>query len=293
MIIGFVGTGTMGRPIATHLLRAGHTIVAFDRVEAAVEPLLAAGAVVAPTLADMGQAARCVFLSLPGPAEIEAVTDELLRDLGPGSVIVDLSTNAVECARTLATRARACQVEFIDAPVSGGLAGAERGTLSIMVGATDAGFNRVQPLLEYFGRTVVHVGPVGAGSLAKLVNNQIFLCASVLLQEGFVLGAKAGMDASSLKRILDVSSSGLFTRKAGFMLTREFDEAPFKLGIAEKDVAVALESARALGVDMPMTTAAHGIYRAAVEEGLAAQVFSATLKVLEARAGTTVAAIVE
>jgi 3-hydroxyisobutyrate dehydrogenase-like beta-hydroxyacid dehydrogenase len=289
MKLGFVGTGTMGVPIARHLLAAGHALTIFDVVPGATRTLVTAGASRADALREVADAADTLFLSLPGPQEIESVTVDLAAIAAPGTTIIDLSTNSVECARTLATRCAERQIEFMDAPVSGGVVGAERGTLSVMVGASDAGFARARPLLETFAKSVFHVGPAGAGALAKLVNNQIFLCASVLIQEGFVLGAKAGMDANTLKRILDESSAGLFVRKAGFMLSRDFDKAVFKLGIAEKDVAVALESARALGVDMPLTSAAHGVYRAAVAQGLAAEVFSATLKVLESLAGVKVA----
>ncbi|NJN52361.1 MAG: NAD(P)-dependent oxidoreductase [Gammaproteobacteria bacterium] len=169
----------------------------------------------------------------------------------------------------LAARGGTVGIEYMDAPVSGGVAGAQRGTLAVMAAGSADGFARVKPLLERFAKTVFHVGPAGTGSLAKLVNNQIFLCTSVLIQEGFVLAAKAGMDANALKQILDVSSAGIFTRKAGFMLSRDFDQALFKLAIAQKDVGVALASAAALGVDMPATIAAHTVYAAASRGGLA------------------------
>ncbi len=291
MRIGFIGTGTMGTPIAKHLLSAGHELTVHDAVAAATSALTSAGAASAASIADVSRAADVIFLSLPGPKEIEAVVGELLDAAAPGSTVVDLSTNAVANARSLAERCAGRNLEFIDAPVSGGVVGAERGTLSVMVGATESGFARIESLLDCFSKEAFHLGPAGSGTLAKLVNNQIFLCTSVLLQEGFVLGAKAGMDANDLKRILDASSAGLYTRKAAFLLSRDFDKAVFKLAIAEKDVAVALESAHALGVDMPTTAAAHAVYRDAVERGFGAEVFSATLKALEARAGTIVAAL--
>ncbi len=289
MAVGFIGTGTMGVPIARHLLRAGHALRVFDLAPGATQSLVDAGAQKAESIGSLARSSRTLFLSLPGPTEIRAVVDAVLPAMSADTLIIDLSTNSVDCARTLATRVAGQGGEFIDAPVSGGVVGAERGTLSVMVGATQAGFDRAKPLIESFAKAVIHVGEAGSGTLAKLVNNQIFLCASVLIQEGFVLGAKAGMDAQTLKAILDVSSAGLYTRKADFVLSRDFDKAVFKLGIAAKDVGVALESAASLGVDMPMTSAAHAIYRDAVEHGFGAEVFSATLKVLEGRADVAVA----
>jgi 3-hydroxyisobutyrate dehydrogenase-like beta-hydroxyacid dehydrogenase len=160
-----------------------------------------------------------------------------------------------------------------------------------MVGGSNEGYARAQPLLRQFAREIFHVGPAGAGALAKLVNNQIFLCASVLIQEGFVLGAKAGMDSNDLMRILNASSAGLHTRRTGFVLNRDFQQAVFKLGIAHKDLSVALESAAALGVQMPLTRAAEELYARAVQRGYGDQVYSATLQVLEEQADTSVAAL--
>ena len=189
----------------------------------------------------------------------------------------------------MADRGAAVGVAFVDAPVSGGRAGAEAGTLAVIVGGDGEAVERVRPLLETFSANVFHVGPSGAGALAKLVNNQIFLCASVLIQEGFVLGAKAGMDATALLEILKASSAGTVVGAANVFLTRNFDNVSFKLSIAEKDVAVALASARALGVAMPTTEAAHAVYLAAIDGGLGDKVFTATLRTLEERSGVEVA----
>ena len=289
MRVGFIGLGNMGRPIAGHLQRAGHQLAVFDVVPAAGAALVEAGATAAPDIATLAAASDVVFLSLPGPAEVDQVVSAVLADLAMGSVVVDLSTNSVEGARAMADRGAAVGVAFVDAPVSGGRAGAEAGTLAVIVGGDGEAVERVRPLLETFSANVFHVGPSGAGALAKLVNNQIFLCASVLIQEGFVLGAKAGMDATALLEILKASSAGTVVGAANVFLTRNFDNVSFKLSIAEKDVAVALASARALGVAMPTTEAAHAVYRAAIDDGLGDKVFTATLRTLEERSGVEVA----
>lgn len=289
MRVGFIGLGNMGRPIAGHLQRAGHQLAVFDVVPAAGAALVEAGATAAPDIATLAAASDVVFLSLPGPAEVDQVVSAVLADLAMGSVVVDLSTNSVEGARAMADRGAAVGVAFVDAPVSGGRAGAQAGTLAVIVGGDGEAVERVRPLLETFSANVFHVGPSGAGALAKLVNNQIFLCASVLIQEGFVLGAKAGMDATALLEILKASSAGTVVGAANVFLTRNFDNVSFKLSIAEKDVAVALASARALGVAMPTTEAAHAVYLAAIDGGLGDKVFTATLRTLEERSGVEVA----
>lgn len=289
MRVGFIGLGNMGRPIAGHLQRAGHQLAVFDVVPAAGAALVEAGATAAPDIATLAATSDVVFLSLPGPAEVDQVVSAVLADLAMGSVVVDLSTNSVEGARAMADRGAAVGVAFVDAPVSGGRAGAEAGTLAVIVGGDGEAVERVRPLLETFSANVFHVGPSGAGALAKLVNNQIFLCASVLIQEGFVLGAKAGMDATALLEILKASSAGTVVGAANVFLTRNFDNVSFKLSIAEKDVAVALASARALGVAMPTTEAAHAVYLAAIDGGLGDKVFTATLRTLEERSGVEVA----
>lgn len=294
MNIGFIGTGTMGARLARHLL-AEHRLIVFDADPAAMAPLVEAGAVASRSVADVAaRAPAVVFLSLPGPDEIRAVVageGGLLESLRTGSVICDLSTSSVECARELAKRCAAGGIAFVDAPVSGGPVGAERGTLSVMVGAEPGAFEQVEPLLRRFARHVFHLGPPAAGALVKLINNQIFLCASVLIQEGFVLGAKAGMDASKLLEILNVSSAGLLTSRTSFMLSRDFDDPLFKLGIAAKDVSLAVASAKALGVSMPTTEGALGVYLDAVSQGLGEANFAATLLALESRARAEVAAL--
>jgi 3-hydroxyisobutyrate dehydrogenase-like beta-hydroxyacid dehydrogenase len=156
-----------------------------------------------------------------------------------------------------------------------------------MVGGDEAAFNEVRPLLECFGQHIFYMGPPGAGTLTKLVNNQIFLCASVLIQEGFVMGARAGMDPSVLLEVLKVSSAAPLLARAPLVLSRKFDLDVFALSIAAKDVAIALESARAVGASMPMTAAASAIYQEALAQGLGAEDFFATVKVLEAQAGTS------
>ncbi|MEM7542989.1 MAG: NAD(P)-dependent oxidoreductase [Pseudomonadota bacterium] len=290
MSIGFVGAGTIGGPMAKQIA-AQHPLMVFD-IDAA-----AAGAVggeVAGSLNEIGRACETVFLSLPGPPQIREVLlgdDGLIANGDAIKTIVDLSTNSVSLNREIAQSALEQGIQYLDAPVSGGKIAAEKGALAVMVGGDEGTFKAVTPLLECIGDHLFYMGPAGAGTLTKLVNNQIFLCATVLVQEGFVMGAKAGMDPSELLKVLNVSSAGPVLNRAPLMLSKKFDLGVFALSIAAKDVAVALQSADDLGVPMPMTQAASEVYSKAIENGLGGEDFFATVKVLESLADTELPAL--
>jgi len=292
--IGFVGTGTIGAPMAAQLLKHGHEMLLCDRNPQALEPLVENGAGATENIRDLAQRCKTVFLSLPGPPEIESVvlgSDGLLAHLETGSVIVDLSTNSVSLNRRIAEAASQKSVAYLDAPVSGGKRAAQKGALAIMIGGDEAAYHTVQPLIECIGDHLFYMGPAGSGTLTKLVNNQIFLCSSVLIQEGFVMGAKAGMDPSALLDVLTASSAGPLMSRAPLFLSRKFDLDIFSLAIAAKDVSVALESGQDLDSPMPMTEAGLSVYRDALDSGLGDEDFFATVKVLERTADVEVPAL--
>lgn len=288
---GFIGTGTIGAPMAMRLCDAGHALTVFDVDANATCALENKGAMRAASVAALASACSTVFLSLPGPPQIEAVmlgADGVLAHAQAGTIVVDLSTNAIALNRRIAAEASARGMQYLDAPVSGGRAGAVAGKLAVMVGGERTAFDAVRDLIACFGENIFHLGEAGAGTLTKLINNQIFLAASVLVQEGFVMGAKAGMDPATVLDVLKVSSAGSVVGRAGLFLSRKFDADLFALAIAGKDIDVALASAADLGVDMPMTRAAASVYHDALDQGLGGEDFYATLKVLEGRAGVSV-----
>jgi 3-hydroxyisobutyrate dehydrogenase-like beta-hydroxyacid dehydrogenase len=287
--VGFVGIGTMGGRMARRVLEGGHGLVVTDvRREAAV-PLEAGGARWADDAPAVAAAADgVVCLSLPGPSDVESVVGQLLPALAPGAVIVDLSTNSLGTVRRLHAEAAAVGVDYLDAPVSGGSPAAEAGTLAVMVGGDAGAYERVRPVLECIGTKLSHLGEPGAGTLVKLVNNAVFLCGSLLFQEGLVLATKAGMDPETLVGVMKGASGAPFTGMAGGLLGRRFEPALFALALAEKDIALALESARSLGVPMPVATAAHQTYLEALTAGHGGENFFATLQAIERRAGIEV-----
>ena len=289
--IGFVGTGTIGAPMAMRLLDAGHRLRVFDLNPQATRPHEEKGALRANALREIAEHCTVIFLSLPGPKQIESVMcgdDGLLAHGRPATTVIDLSTNAIALNRQLASQASSQAMHYLDAPVSGGRVGALAGKLAVMVGGDSAAFDAVRHLIACFGENIFYMGAAGAGTLTKLINNQIFLAASVLVQEGFVMGVKAGMDPSAVLEVLKVSSAASVLGRASLFLSRKFDQDIFSLAIAAKDLDVALASAEALGAQMPMTAAAAGVYQRALEQGLGAQDFYATVKVLEAAAGVSV-----
>ena len=293
-MIGFIGTGTIGSPMAHQLVAGGQTLMVYDLNPDNTTSLLDAGAQLARSIAAVAERCETVFLSLPGPAQIKTVVQAangLLANADALKHIVDLSTNAVELNRELAEVALKQNIAYLDAPVSGGRVAAEKGKLAVMIGGDKSTFEALQPLFALIGEKIFYLGPAGSGTLAKLVNNQIFLSASVLIQEGFVMGARAGMDPDTLLEVLKASSAGSLVSRAALVLSGQFDQDIFALSIAAKDVGVAVESAQALGVDMPMTKAALGVYGRAMDAGLGRDDFFATVKVLEQAAGVTLPAL--
>jgi 3-hydroxyisobutyrate dehydrogenase-like beta-hydroxyacid dehydrogenase len=288
MGIAFVGVGTMGAPMARHLVAAGHDVRVFDVSSDAAAAI--AGATPTASAAEAAAGAACVFLSLPAPPDVEAAivgADGVLAADPRPARIVDLSTSSPELVRRLHERCAEVGIGFVDAPVSGGRVKAESGELSVMAGGDDDDIVAIQPLLEAFAAQVFHVGPTGSGTVAKLVNNQLFLAASVLVQEAYVLGAAAGLDPAALHRIVRASSGGPYAALAPLLLGRDFDDVIFRLDIAAKDLALAVDAAGEHGVDIPVTAAALGTYRAALDEGRGTKAFHATLEHVEQAAGIT------
>ena len=286
--VGFVGLGNMGGPMAARLVEADLEVSVHDLHRADAKPLLDAGASWSSSLTQLATRAEIILLSLPGPPEVEHVVagrGGLLESLAKGSVIVDLSTNAVGSVRKLAAECARRDIAFLDAPVSGGAPGAINGTLVLMVGGQAAALERVRPVLDVLSRRIVYLGQCGNGTVAKLINNQLYLCGQVLFYEGMVLGAKAGLDPGDLVKILDDTGvGGVHSRLAGRVLDRDQESTTFALSLAEKDVALVLEAGRSLSVSMPVTAAAHELFVAGRAAGQGEKNFWAAFELVEERA---------
>ncbi len=256
MKIGFIGLGIMGRHMASNLMKAGHELVVHDlRREAAVAHCQA-GATWAATPRAVAEATEVVFTSLPGPPEVEAVSlgkQGLLEGLAAGKVYFDLTTNAPELVRRIHEVFRAQGIHMLDAPVSGGPRGAETRRLALWVGGDEGVFTRYKSVLQAIGDQPYYVGPIGAGSIAKLVHNCAGYVIQTALAEVFTMGVKAGVDPLGLWKAVRQGAYGrrrTFDGLADQFLPGRFDPAAFALRLAHKDVALATSLGREHKVPM-------------------------------------------
>jgi len=252
--LGFVGVGRMGGPMANRLLDAGHSLVIYDTSQDAVAPLAARGATVATSAADVASKAEVVFLSLPTPPIVQAVVTGEAGVL-QGSMLkalVDLSTTGPSVAAVCAKAATVKGVAWMDSPVSGGITGATKGTLAVMVSGPKATYDRLDEVLKVFGKLFYVGEKPGLAQVAKLANNLLAAAALVLSSEAVVMGVKAGIDPKVLIDIINAGSGRNSATQDKFpraVLTRTFDFG-FATGLSYKDVRLCLEEAEALGVPM-------------------------------------------
>ncbi len=257
MQLGFIGLGVMGRPMALHLLRAGHQVAVWARRAASCRPLLDAGAVSCGSAAAVARRSQVVFTVVTAGSDVERVVfgvDGLAEGLAAGAILVDLSTIAPETARSLALRLSQRGVDMLDAPVSGGEQGAIAATLAIMVGGKAAALDRVRPLLELLGRKIVHVGDSGAGQVAKACNQMVMVAAIEAVAEALHLSRAAGVDPARVRQALAGGSAGsrVLEVMGGKMVERDFD-AGVEARLHHKDYAVAIAEALRLGVPLPVS----------------------------------------
>jgi 3-hydroxyisobutyrate dehydrogenase len=252
--IGFIGLGVMGEPMCGHLARrSGHHVLAHDLREAPLQRLAADG--VEPVQpADIAHRADLILLSLPDGKAVAAVIATLEPHLQPGQTLVDTSTSSVPLTRTIGARLAARGIAYADAPVARTREAAARGELSIMVGATDALFAHVRPILETMGTDVTHCGPIGTGQVAKILNNMLVFQHTAALAEAIALGRRHGVPPEILLPTIAKGSGDSFVlRSHGMksMLPRDFPERAFSTRYAIKDLSYALEMAAESGLAVP------------------------------------------
>ena len=257
--IGFAGVGRMGAPMVRRLLAAGHSVMVFDASAAAVEALVAAGASAAPNPAALAEGSEVVFLSLPTPEIVEAVAlgDNGIAQAEGARLVVDLSTTGPRVARKVGAGLAARGLLLVDCPVSGGVGGAEKGTLALMVACPKAVFDDLDPLLQTFGKTF-HVGEeAGMGQMIKVINNLMSVTSLTIASEALVLGVKAGLDPDVMLEVINAGSgrtNATTDKIPKFVLGRSFDFG-FAIGLSSKDARLCLEESDALGVPMVVGSA--------------------------------------
>ena len=288
MRIGFIGLGTMGASMALNARTKGkYDLIVHDLRPEAAEPHLAAGAKWAESPAAVGRDADVVLTSLPGPREVEAVADGLIQTMRRGVPWFDLSTNSPSVIRRLHERLAAKGIPLLDAPVSGGPKGAKSGKLALWVGGDRATFDRFRAVLDSIGDQVRYIGPIGAGSIAKLVHNAAGYAIHCAVAEVFTMGVKAGVEPLALWSAIRQGALGrkrTFERMADNFLQGKFDPPEFALNLAFKDVTLATELAREIGVPMRLVSLAHAEMGEAMNRGWGGSDSRVFLKLQEERA---------
>src|SRR5215212_5585227 len=261
----------MGACMAGNLLEAGHELVVHNRTRTKAERLAQRGARVADSPREVAEGSNIIITMLPGPPQVEEVfagEEGLLEGAGEGSLLIDMSTSSPVLARELARTAHEGGVGMLDAPVSGGDVGAIEGTLSIMVGGEEGDFERAKPLFEAMGKTVTHVGPVGAGQVTKAANQVVVALTIEAVSEALVLGSAGGV---SPEKILDVLSGGLAGNKVMEVKREKFLSHKFEPGfrseLHHKDLGIALAAGREYGVVLPVTAIVYQMFEALMARG--------------------------
>jgi 3-hydroxyisobutyrate dehydrogenase len=289
--IGFIGLGNMGLPMAQNLIKAGNTVRGYDVAAAAVEKLVGGGGRAANSAADACQDAEVVVTMLPAGEHVREVylgANGVLAKVGEGTLLIDSSTIDVESARAVAAAASERGLAMIDAPVSGGVAGAQAGTLTFMVGGPDEAFARAKPLLEAMGKTIVHAGAAGNGQAAKICNNMVLGASMIVVSEAFLLAEKLGLDAQKLFDISSKSSGQCWSMTSycpvpGLVPTSPANrgyQAGFTAAMMLKDLKLARDVARATQATTPLGAGAAVVYQQFVESGDAGVDFSGIIRFL-------------
>ncbi|WP_226624365.1 3-hydroxyisobutyrate dehydrogenase [Alloyangia pacifica] len=269
MKIGFIGLGNMGAPMAANLIAAGHEVTGFDVAGVTVE-----GAAQAGTAAEAATGAEVVITMLPNGAILRSVAEEIIPAMAPGAVLLDCSTVDVESARAVAEQAQAAGLGALDAPVSGGIGGAAAGTLTFMVGGSEAAFATAKPLFDIMGQKAVHCGPSGNGQAAKICNNMILGVTMIATCEAFALADKLGLSREAMFDVVSTSSGYSWSMNAYCPAPGVGPQSPadngYKPGFAAelmlKDLGLSQQAAAAADADTPMGAQALELYRTFVED---------------------------
>jgi 2-hydroxymethylglutarate dehydrogenase len=293
MKIGFIGVGAMGKPMAKNLLNAGYEVYVFDLIAANVKEMEAAGAKPCANNRELAGKSDLIITSLPNAKIVELVMigeEGIFAVCRPGTVIMDMSSVAPGTTKAMSLAAEKSGLKYMDAPVSGGVAGAASGTLTIMTGCDQETFEKVSPVLNVLGKNIFHVGEAGAGDAVKIVNNLLLGANMAALAEALVLGVKLGLKPQTMKEVISVSSGRSYALEAKFdkfIMADSFDGG-FAVDLQYKDLGLALEAAKDAASPLPLTAAAVQVFEAARAKGLNRKDISSVVKVWEDLGGVKI-----
>lgn len=292
--VGFIGVGKLGRPVAQRLARAGHDLLVYDTDPSAISAFGGPAASIAKSLAELVSECGIICLCLPGPAEVEQVVmgrDGIVSIIRPGTLVVDHTTNSPAVVRNVDQQLRQKGAAMVDAPVSGGVEGAAAGELTTLIGGEPEHVERARPLLEAFSTAIVHVGPLGAGTVAKLMNNLAAFSLDQMMGECLTIGVKAGVDPDRLLEALQQSAIGkggnLHVRIPDTFMKGDF-EPRFTLAGAHKDVQLAIQLAEEFGVPTRIALSVVDEMKTALSKGFGDRDASIVMTLQEERAGVNI-----
>ncbi len=269
--LGFIGLGIMGKPMAGHLLKAGHTVHVYDIVPESIAVLKQQGALACGSSKEVAGKVDIVFLMVPDTPDVEAALfgkNGVAEGIRPGSILVDMSSISPIATKEFARRLKTMGVEMLDAPVSGGQVGAENATLSIMVGGSVELFEKMRPFLEIMGKNIVHIGGNGDGQTCKVANQIVVALTIEAISEALLFASKAGADPVKVRAALlgGFAQSRILELHGERMIKRTFQPG-FRIRLHQKDLNLALESARKLGLSLPNTATAQELFNAVAAGG--------------------------
>ncbi|HHZ66687.1 MAG TPA: 3-hydroxyisobutyrate dehydrogenase [Alphaproteobacteria bacterium] len=294
MTIGFIGTGNMGYPMVRNLVKAGNKVTAFDRLQSALQSAAAAGGAMASSQKEVVMDAEIVITMLPAGQHVRTVygsDDGVIATASNGTLLIDCSTIDVESARAVAKEAAARGLDMLDAPVSGGVAGAEEGTLTFMVGGSAEVLERARPVLEAMGKNIVHAGDSGSGQAAKLCNNMMLGISMIGTSEAFTMGQKLGLNPQTLFDIISTASGSCWALQnhlpiPGIVETSASNRgfrAGFAVAMMAKDLRLAQLAAKSVDASTPLGSTAAALYTSFEDSGNQDLDYSAIIKLIAAQ----------
>jgi len=289
MNVAFIGMGTMGAAMALNILKAGHLVTVHNRNRDREEPVARAGARRAASPKEAAREAEIVITCVSDTPDVEAVVlgeNGIIQGAKAGAIVVDMSTISPSATRRMADRLAEKGIRMLDAPVSGGSEGAQKGTLTIMVGGEAEAVAQAMPVLSAMGKSITHVGPCGAGQLTKAINQVIISGVYLAVAEGMALGLKAGVDMEKVVQALAGGAAGswVLNYRAANMIKNEYPLG-FRVRLHRKDLAIAMETARELGVFLPATALVEQIENGLIAQGYGDEDVSAVARTIRKSSG--------
>ncbi len=287
--IGFIGMGIMGRGMARNLLQAGFEVCVWNRTTERTTPLAEAGATVGDSPADVATKSDIIITCVSDTPDVEAVImgeNGVIHGINAGALVIDMSTISPQATREMATALNDKGADMLDAPISGGSEGAEKGTLSIMVGGDAEQFERALPIFEAMGKAITHVGEQGAGQTVKLVNQILVVINMLAVSEAFVFAKAGGVDLDKMLSAVSAGAAGSWMlSNRGAQVIEDYWEPGFTIDLQQKDLRLVLEAADQMGVPVLGTSTVFNMYRTLQAQGLGDRGNHALVKALENLAG--------